>query len=363
MIEALKEKSELVTWSLLILLGALFLYINLPFVVPLILASIFAMGLINLVNRLVRKTRAPRWLSVLGLVFVGCFMVCVPLTLAIYRIGVHLSAPQEIQNSQAVKQLQQLQESGLNLLKQATEWTGYDLVTPAQGMLQSVGGKVGSWILAYSSDVVAQLPGILFNIFIFVLFLYFLLLKAGEIKTFTLKYSIVDENLMESLIKVAKDACAVTLFSTFVIGVIQAFFIGIGGLIFGEGDFWLVVTVTFVVSFIPIIGAAPVGYLLSILAFIGGRTGAGIGMAVVATIAGTIDNILKPFLAGNMGDQKINPVVGFTCVIGAIVMFGISGLLLGPVIMNLAYGAIPLLLKHLKHNGSTFFNHNTPTDT
>jgi predicted PurR-regulated permease PerM len=60
-----------------------------------------------------------------------------------------------------------------------------------------------------------------------------------------------------------------------------------------------------------------------------------------------------------LGDQKISPLVGFTCVIGAIVMFGISGLLLGPVIMNLAYGAIPLLLKHLKHNGSTFFTHDT----
>ncbi|QDK45750.1 AI-2E family transporter [Bdellovibrio sp. ZAP7] len=359
MIEALKEKSELITWALLITLSALFLYINLPFLVPLILAGIFAMGLINFVNRMAAKTRAPRWLSVLGIVLVGLALIWIPISLALYRIGVHLSAPQEFQSSPIMTQLKGLQESGLNLLKQATEWTGYDLVKPAQGMMTNVFGKVGNWALAYSSDVVAQLPGILFNFFIFVLFLYFLLLKAAQIKEFVIRYSIVDDNLTESLIKLAKDSCSVTLFSTFVIGLIQAFFIGIGGLIFGEGDFWLVVTVTFVVSFIPIIGAAPVGYLLSALAFIGGRTGSGIGMAVIATIAGTIDNVLKPFFVGNLGDQKISPLVGFTCVIGAIVMFGISGLLLGPVIMNLAYGAIPLLLKHLKHNGSTFFTHDT----
>ncbi len=359
MIEALKEKSELITWALLIILSALFLYINLPFLVPLILAAIFAMGLINFVNRMAAKTRAPRWLSVFVLVFAGLALMCIPVSLAMYRVGVHLSAPQELQSSPIVTQLQGLQTTGLNLLKQATEWTGYDLVTPAQGMMTSVFGKVGSWALTYSSDMVAQLPGILFNFFIFVLFLYFLLLKAAHIKEFVVRYSLVDDSLTEALIKLAKDSCSVTLFSTFVIGLIQAFFIGIGGLIFGEGDFWLVVTVTFVVSFIPIIGAAPVGYLLSVLAFIGGRTGSGIGMAVIATIAGTIDNVLKPFFVGNLGDQKISPLVGFTCVIGAIIMFGISGLLLGPVIMNIAYGAIPLLLKHLKSNGSTFFTHDT----
>ncbi|WP_413293697.1 AI-2E family transporter [Bdellovibrio sp. HCB185ZH] len=359
MIEALKEKSELITWALLITLSALFLYINIPFLMPLLLAGIFAMGLINFVNRMAAKTRAPRWLSVLGIVLVGLALIWIPISLALYRIGVHLSAPQEFQSSPIMTQLKGLQESGLNLLKQATEWTGYDLVKPAQGMMTSVFGKVGNWALAYSSDVVSQLPGILFNFFIFVLFLYFLLLKAAQIKEFVIRYSLVEDGLTESLVKLAKDSCSVTLFSTFVIGLIQAFFIGIGGLIFGEGDFWLVVTVTFVVSFIPIIGAAPVGYLLSVLAFIGGRTGPGIGMAVIATIAGTIDNVLKPFFVGNLGDQKISPLIGFTCVIGAIVMFGISGLLLGPVIMNLAYGAIPLLLKHLKHNGSTFFTSDT----
>ncbi|UYL07917.1 AI-2E family transporter [Bdellovibrio sp. SKB1291214] len=362
MIDALKEKSQLVTWVLLFILGALFLYINLPFVVPLILAGIFAMGLINFTNRIANRVRAPRWLTVFGLVFVGLGAACVPLSLALYRVTVHLTGKQEdLQSSPIVEQLKNLQNQGMGLLKKATEWTGYDLATPAQGMTESVFKKIGGWLLAYSSDVVAQLPGILFNFFIFVLFLYFLLLKAGQIKAFVLRYSVVDEKLTESLIQVAKDSCAVTLFSTFVIGLIQAFLIGVGGLIFGEGDFWLVVTVTFVVSFIPIIGAAPVGFLLAILAFIGGRTGPGIGMAVVATVAGTIDNVLKPFLAGNLGDQKINPVIGFTCVIGAIVMFGISGLLLGPVIMNLAYGAIPLLLKHLKHNGSTFFSNHAST--
>ncbi|WP_413584307.1 AI-2E family transporter [Bdellovibrio sp. HCB274] len=359
MIDALKERSELITWIILLLMAGLFTYINLPFLLPLILAGIFAMGLINFANRMCAKTRAPRWLSLACLTIVGLALVWLPLTLATYRIGVHLASPQEFAATPVMTQLQNLQKSGLNLLKQATQWTGYDLVTPAQGMIASVFGKVGNWALAFSSALVTQLPGILFNFFIFVVFLYALLLKAAPIKEFVIRYSLVDDKLTENLIKVAKEACAVTLFSTFVIGVIQAFFIGIGGLIFGEGDFWLVVTVTFVVSFIPIIGAAPVGFLLAILAFIGDRIGPAIGMAIVATLAGTIDNILKPILAGNMGDQKINPLVGFTCVIGAVIMFGIPGLLFGPVIMNLAYGTIPLLLNHLKRNGSSFFTNDT----
>ncbi|MBO9665343.1 MAG: AI-2E family transporter [Bdellovibrio sp.] len=348
MIEALRNKSVIVSWVLLLVLASLFVFINWPFLVPLVLAGIFALGLVNLVTRLTQKLHLPRGLTSTLVVLVGSTVFWLPLALAIYRISVHLSAPQQFEASHAMFQIQSLKTSIVGILKKITDVTGIDFATPASSMFESVIKNIGQWFFTYSSQVVSQLPGLLFQSFIFVLFLVALLWKAQHIKDFVVKYSLLDDELTENLILVAKDSCSITLFSTFVIGVIQASLIGLGALCFGEGDFWLVVTITFVVSFIPIIGAAPVGFVLALLAFIGDRIGAAIGMAVVASVAGTIDNILKPFLAGGKGDNKISPLIGFTCVVGAVVMFGISGLLLGPVIMNLVYGATPLLLKHLK---------------
>jgi predicted PurR-regulated permease PerM len=69
-------------------------------------------------------------------------------------------------------------------------------------------------------------------------------------------------------------------------------------------------------------------------------------MLVVSLIASVIDNILKPLLAG--GDTKISAIVGFTSVVGAIIMMGLPGLLLGPVIMNLFARMMPILLPMLK---------------
>ena len=43
--------------------------------------------------------------------------------------------------------------------------------------------------------------------------------------------------------------------------------------------------------------------------------------------------------------NDINPIVGFTCVVGAIIMLGLPGLIIGPVIMTLFVGLSPLLLK------------------
>ncbi|MNT64816.1 hypothetical protein D3C72_2027500 [compost metagenome] len=64
-------------------------------------------------------------------------------------------------------------------------------------------------------------------------------------------------------------------------------------------------------------------------------------------IAGSIDNILKPIMVGR-GENNVSAIVSFTSVVGAIIVMGIPGLILGPVIMNLFVGISPVLIKYLR---------------
>lgn len=345
MVEILKEKEALVRWIILIALFSAFLYINWPFLGPLFLASIFALGLTDIISKLSIKTKLSRGTCVALVLFSGFSLFWVPIALAIYRIIVHINQPQTIETDQIISQIHSLKEVVLQLLQKVSDWTGTDVAGPARSLLENVLKKTGEILFNYSSQILGQLPSILLATFVFVITLLVLLLKADSTKSLTLKYSPFKEEVTEQLIEIFKSSCSTTLFSTFFIGIIQAFIIGLGSLIFGEGDFWLVLTITFFVSFIPVIGAAPVGLLLAILAFIGGRTGSGIGLLVIALIAGSIDNILKPFLVGK--ESNINPLIGFTCVVGSIIMLGLPGLLIGPVIMNLFVGIVPLLLKDI----------------
>lgn len=343
MSEFLKIKTHWFHWILLLALLGAFIYINLPFLVPLVLAGIFALGMYDMIERLSTKTKLNRqsWIAICMLAGLGVFWI--PLSLAIYRIVVYINRPSNLESDKILEQLNNLKNFALDGLQKLSDWSGTDLAGPARDVMEKVLQKMGALALQFSTHLLGQLPSILLLSFVFMIALVVLLLKASGIKSFVMSYSPLKAETTESLVAICKRSCAVTLFSTLVIGLIQASLIGVGSLIFGEGDFWLVLTITFFVSFIPVIGAAPVGYLLALLAFIGDRTGSAIGMAIVATISGSIDNILKPFLVS--GEQKISPVIGFTCVVGAIIMMGLPGLLIGPVIMNLFVGMSPLLLK------------------
>lgn len=344
MIDILKNKEALARWVFFAVLFCGFAFINLPFLMPLALAGIFAAGLQETINKLSRRTGWRRGWWILISLFAGILIFIIPLSLAVYRAGAWIMKPENLEGQRVVQQLHTAKDFFVNGLAKISEWTGTDVATPAREAMESILHRSGEVILAYSTAFAGQLPAIIIALLVFLLGVAVMLFNDKLIHDFVVDYSVFDHDLTEKMIDVLKKGCSITLFSTFVIGLVQAFVIGIGSLVFGEGDFWLVVTVTFFVSFIPVIGAAPVGFFLALLAFLGDRMGPGIGLALVATFAGTIDNILKPFLVS--GDLDIHPLVGFTSVVGAIIMLGLPGLLIGPVLMNIFVGISPLLLKN-----------------
>ena len=50
-------------------------------------------------------------------------------------------------------------------------------------------------------------------------------------------------------------------------------------------------------------------------------------------VVGTVDNLLRPVLVGNR--LKIHTVLTFMSIVGGLMVFGASGLILGPVVLTL----------------------------
>jgi predicted PurR-regulated permease PerM len=50
-------------------------------------------------------------------------------------------------------------------------------------------------------------------------------------------------------------------------------------------------------------------------------------------VIGTIDNLLRPMLVGNR--LKLHSVLAFMSVVGGLMLFGPSGLILGPVALTI----------------------------
>lgn len=85
---------------------------------------------------------------------------------------------------------------------------------------------------------------------------------------------------------------------------------------------------------IPSVGSGLVWVPAAAYLMLSGSVGAGIGLIVWGgLIVGSVDNLLRPKLVGD--DTQIPDLIILVTTLGGIGLFGISGLILGPVIAGL----------------------------
>jgi predicted PurR-regulated permease PerM len=138
----------------------------------------------------------------------------------------------------------------------------------------------------------------------------------------------------DGLITRIRDTIYATICGTLAVASVQG---TLGGLMF----WWLGLSapllwgvVMALLSIVPMIGAFVVWIPAAIFLLLDGS----VGKAVILTlwgalIVGTIDNVLRPILVGNR--LKLHTVLIFVSVVGGLILFGASGLILGPVTLTI----------------------------
>ncbi|SNC64693.1 Predicted PurR-regulated permease PerM [Hymenobacter gelipurpurascens] len=117
------------------------------------------------------------------------------------------------------------------------------------------------------------------------------------------------------------------------ISLVQAILTGLTLWIFKVPDatFWGVVA--FFMAFIPVLGTPLVWGPAAILKLTQGHTGQGVGILLVGVIlVMNIDNLLRIVLAKRIGD--IHPLITLAGVVLGVEIFGILGLVLGPLLLS-----------------------------
>jgi predicted PurR-regulated permease PerM len=88
-------------------------------------------------------------------------------------------------------------------------------------------------------------------------------------------------------------------------------------------------------SFIPLIGTALVWVPLALSLILGGHVVAGIILAAVCSVViGLIDNLVRPLMIS--GHAEMNMLLIFIGVLGGIEVFGLLGVVLGPIVIATA---------------------------
>lgn len=193
---------------------------------------------------------------------------------------------------------------------------------------------LGKLLVSQISTIALGTVQFLFVTIVFLYTLFFFLIDGSKVIHAILYYLPLrdhDERLMLNKFTSVTQAMVV---GTLLIGILQGALAGIAFAIAGVPNavFWG--TVMAVLSIIPGVGSALVWVPASIVLIAQGSFGAGIGLILFCVlVVGSIDNLLRPVLVGKHTDM--HELMIFFGTLGGLFMFGMAGLLIGPLIASL----------------------------
>ncbi len=314
-----------------------------PFKTSLLLAALFAFALEPIVSKYTHR-KVKRDISTAAIIFALFVMISGPIVFVGYRVvsKVIEFSKQGFQNTAFFASLNHFASSTTEF---AVRWG--DRLGLSSGSLPDTGAIIsnaGTFVLNGATAFASNLPDFFMNLFVFTAALYFFLTESREIKKSILKLDMLPAREVNQFIQVLQRSSYISTVSTLIIGALQAFIVSVAAYFCGYTEFIIVFVITFFVSLIPVVGAAPVALVLSMLSFMTSDYVPAIVLLVTAVVAGSIDNIIKPIIV-NGADDDLHPVMSLLAVIGAVLVYGMPGLILGPVLTQLTFKIIPILFQ------------------
>jgi predicted PurR-regulated permease PerM len=214
----------------------------------------------------------------------------------------------------------------------------FEYLEPYRGLILEKSGElvgtISNWIVAALSQATLGTANFLFMTFVFLYTMYFLQMDGGKLINKILYYLPLNSDDESLMLNKFTSVTRATIKGSMVIGVLQGGLAGIAFTFAGIDNavFWGAVMA--LLSVIPSIGSALIWFPAAIMLIMQGSVVAGVGlMAFCGVIVGSLDNVLRPILVGK--DTKMHELMIFFGTLGGIMMFGIAGIFIGPLIASL----------------------------
>jgi predicted PurR-regulated permease PerM len=133
-----------------------------------------------------------------------------------------------------------------------------------------------------------------------------------------------------------------TFLGTLVTGVAQGILATVGYAIAGVPESFFFGAITAVASLIPAVGTLLVWVPAGIVLIVTGHAAGGTFLLIwgACVIVGVSDYVVRPRLVG--GESATPALVTFSALFGGVETFGLKGLIVGPVLMSLAFAVLRL---------------------
>jgi predicted PurR-regulated permease PerM len=323
-----------------------------PFLLPLILGGILSV----VIYPVYKKMLAHKWNPVaaaLTSLLAFSLLFAVPTGLVVIK-GARVTSDfvkQTMEAKQPEENLPPDDKKNIKNIEHFAEKTigkfGIEIPDPT-AVFHKIYNTVGTFTLTSLTSFFTNIPDFVVAFFIALLTMYFGLIENEKIYKTLKKYSFLSPSNAEKLVKNIIQSCQSVIVSNVITGAIQSFLVALGAHLTDTGNFFVIGFATFILSFIPVIGAAPVAFALGAYALISGHTTQGIIMMIVGTVTGVIDNIIRPMMLSGAGE--VHPLWSLLGILGGIILFGLPGLFVGPLILSVAFSCIPLYVQDYRQH-------------
>lgn len=198
--------------------------------------------------------------------------------------------------------------------------------------LIALGTSAASWAVENIGAILSGTAGLIFQMFIFFMALFYFFVDREKIYEFALDLSPFKDSLDKNILSRISSTVRGVVFGKIVIAIVQAIIAGIGMTIFGVPGAILWASLVVIAAQVPILGTAlimmpAVGYLLII-----GETWSAFGLFIWSVVAvSSIDNILSPIIVG--AKVHMNQLLILISLLGGLELFGPIGFIIGPTVL------------------------------
>jgi len=334
------DKSFVSKLFLIVLLAALVLLLRLfwVFISAMILALLIVSVFYPLYSRLKNRLRGgDRWASLLMTLFVFLVLV-IPVGGFVGSLSNEaLDFYDTSRSSLSLNNIQQALEGDsiwARMVRKTGELAGVEFsIESLEQLSTSMGKGLGLYLSRQLGSVASNLFSFLIHFFLMIFTVYYLFRDGRRIKHYIGELLPFPAKQQELVVNKFREMASAVVVGNGLNGVIQGILGGFGFSLFGLGSPVLWGTVIGFMAFLPIIGATVVYLPVTVILLIQGNMGIALGyLAYNAAYSIIMEYFFKPKMIGK--GMKMNSLLILIGILGGMKLFGILGIIYGPLIIT-----------------------------
>ena len=319
-----------------------------PFVVPIAWALCLCATTARPYSWLSSKWRRPRLVALLFVLGTGA-MVLLPM---IFVGSLVIEQANAIEVEEVQRNLEQRVPGAVRWIEETLAWFDIGSLGEFLGNVKKRIPDVANHI--FSGGTVADAINVILAPFLFLFGLvitlvtqYFVYRESPRLRQLVVDISPLEEGDTDRVLDTLRGTTAAGIIGGLLVALIQG---ALGGLMYSIAGIqapvlWGVVMAAF--SLLPFGGTALIWVPAGVYLLVIGETGGGWFVLIFgAVIVGSADNFLRPWVLTKTGADDIHPMLLFFAILSGIGLFGVSGLVFGPLLLALLTTMVQIYREH-----------------